>query len=159
MQHYFYQVSKRRISPETRISPLHFFFHPEFLPFLDLSVSPTDRENALRKLGWWLEDCRLGQLTGDSFILNPEARDNYFFGRYTPFRQAVVTLESVTEKQFIRQPELVSNLISDLQQSFSNYYSDYILLDSDRPVTMDEFVRTALPETPYYIGTILEYDR
>lgn len=157
MRHYFYQVSKRRIPLEIRISPMHFFFHPELLP-VELSVVPTDRENSIKKLGLWLEDCHLGQLTGESFKLNPEARDNYFVGRYTSFRQAVVALESVNEKQFIQQPEQVGNLIENLRQSFSNSFSDYVLLDSDRPVTMDEFMRTALPETPYYIGTILEYD-
>lgn len=156
MQHYFYQLSRRAIPIEVWTSPLHFFFHPELLP-VELSVSPTDRENAIRGLGAWMQNYQLGQLTGESFLLNPEARDNYFAGRFRPFRQAIAALETVTEDQFIRRHELVNNLVSDLQQSFSNCFSDYILLDSDRPITMDEFMRIALPETPYYIGTVLEY--
>ena len=32
----------------------------------------------------------------------------------------------------------------------------YVMVDSDEPITMDAFIRTALLDTPYYFGSVFE---
>ena len=52
----------------------------------------------------------------------------------------------------------MQNLIDDLSKAFTNRYDVYVMMGSDfPPLPMDAFLRIAQPDTPYYIGTVLDF--
>lgn len=51
----------------------------------------------------------------------------------------------------------ISDLIFTVGSQFNDEHGNYIYQEGHELITMDEFLRTAKVDTPYYIGGICEY--
>ncbi len=158
MHQYIYQVFERPCSQEDWMSEEIFWEHPDVLPVANTTAPVENRAAAITHLGAWLERGQLGTLCGETFSLNPQAAHRYFEGRFPAFQQAMSALRQVSEEQFIQEYNQVQNLIDDLSKAFTNRYDVYVMMGSDfPPLPMDAFLRIAQPDTPYYIGTVLDF--
>lgn len=134
-----------------------FINHPGLIPIASHIKAVYDRDSAIRMFGQWIMKHHMGAFSGESFTLSPDARRNYFEGRFPEFKKNLKALDAVTEPLYINDHDYVDNLLSDLAASFSNDRSCYIMESDNPPVPFDTFIRTATPGMPYYIGAALEY--
>lgn len=158
MHRYIYQISKEPIPESDWASNDIFVDRPDFLPVAD-SIDPAEnRGHAIQRFGSWLEENQLGMQFGTSFILDAMAADRYFDGRFKPFKKIAAALYALTEEQYIHEHIQIQALIDELRRTFCNPFGDYMLPDeTEPPITMDEFIRTAEPGIRYYIGGVLDY--
>lgn len=157
MHNYIYQIFSGPVCQQSWVSESVFNELTLLLPVAE-SISMADsRSQAIQHFGLWLQENHLGQMADGSFLLFPNAREQYFEGRFASFVRDLAALNVLTEKQFIVEQIMVGNLISQLQQDFCNSYGCYILKGADRPIPLDEFIRTAPANTPFYFGSVLDY--
>lgn len=136
----------------------------------DLSESPSafpiasrigmaeNRDAAIARFGTWLEEHRLGLLAGEAFIMDTQAADRYFEGRFAVFQKAVSALQELNEVQFIHDHDWVQALIDTLGEAFTSKYGDYVLWGCDMtPTPLEEFLRKAQPGGHYCFGAMLRY--
>lgn len=116
-----------------------------------------DRDSFIRQFEQWFMRHHMGTFSNDRFILAPDARNNYFGGRFAEFRKNLKALDAVTESLYVSDYDYVDNLLSELVSSFSNCRSCYVMESDNPPVPFDRFIRTATPGMPYHIGAVLEY--
>lgn len=136
----------------------------------DLSESPSafpiasrigmaeNRDAVIARFGAWLEEHRLGLLAGEAFIMDTQAADRYFEGRFAVFQKAVSALQELNEVQFIHNHDWVQALIDKLGEAFTSKYGDYVLWGCDMtPTPLEEFLRKAQPGGHYHFGAVLRY--
>ncbi len=116
-----------------------------------------NRDSFMRQFEQWFMKHHMGTFSHDSFILAPDARRNYFAGRFPEFRNNLKALDAVTESLYISDYNYMDNLLSELVSSFSDHRSCYVMESDNPPVPFDRFIRTATPGMPYHIGAVLEY--
>lgn len=91
-------------------------------------------------------------------MVNAQAADRHFEGRFIAFQQAISALQQLDERQFLHEHDQVQNLIDNLSRTFTDKYDAYMLVSSSiPPLPMDEFIRKAQLNMPYYIGTVLDF--
>ncbi len=134
-----------------------FINRSDLIPIASHVKAVYDRDSAIRQFGQWIIKHHMGNFSGESFTLAPDARKNYFGGRFQEFRKNLKALDAVTESLYINDYDYVDNLLSELTSSFCNCRSCYVMESDDPPIPFDRFIRTAVPGMPYYIGTVLEY--
>lgn len=158
MHNYIYQITEELLAPKKWASEYIFMDTPELLPIADSVVVAENRSDAIQKLGAWMEENQLGSMIGESFILVQGAADHHFAGRFEPFHKAAAKLCAMSEQQFIHEQVQAEELIYSIRRSFCDPFEMYVLLDENAPpITMDEFMRTAVPGIRYYIGGVLDY--
>ena len=158
MHRYIFQVFETPCPQEKWASEEIFWEHPDALPVANATSPVENRADAISSLGKWLDDHQLGELSGETFMVNAQAADRHFVDRFPVFQRAISALQQVGEKQFVHEHDYVQNLITDLNRAFTDKYDAYILLGSDvPPLPIDEFIRKAQPDIPYYIGTVLDF--
>lgn len=158
MYEYVFQVFKSEPDKSDWMSAEMFDECPDFLPIADSVKETADRREAIVCLGRWLTENRLGTISGDVFTINTQAAERYFEGRFAAFQQALTALQTLHETQFIHEHDKVQTLIDDLGTAFSGKQDTHVLLENSFPaIPMDEFIRKAQPNTPYYIGAVLYF--
>ncbi len=157
MYHNIYQIIKKRNDKEW-ITEETFCFNP----FLEIrgayAEDVDDRETELKTFGEWLEKEGLGRLEHNFFVLNSDViRGRHFAKRYTGFHRVASELSEISEDDYLNRFHDVRNLVSDLMKSVVDDADDLICIDMGSLMPMDEFLRTAKPNVPYYIGGICKY--
>lgn len=156
MHHYIYQVSLEPIPQACRLTTFYFEGRPDLFPIANSISDLTDCQRAISDFEEWLRKNKLGVLSGKQLVLDADARDRYFSGRYQSFQHAAKALSRITKEQFLQGSE-AENLLSDVNSCFTDRYDDYFLMDWGHPIPADTFFRNALPGVPYYIGGVLDY--
>jgi len=158
MHSYIFQVFESPCPQKKWASEEIFWEHPDALPVANGTSPVEDRTIAIASLGKWLADNRLGKLSGETFMVNTQAADRHFEGRFIAFQQAISALQQLDERQFLHEHDQVQNLIDNLSRTFTDKYDAYMLVSSSiPPLPMDEFIRKAQLNMPYYIGTVLDF--
>lgn len=131
---------------------------PDAFPIAERVGMVEDRDAVIASFGAWLEEHRLGLLVGEAFIIDTQAADRYFEGRFAAFQKAVSALQELNEVQFIHNHDWVQALIDKLGEAFTSKYGDYVLLGDDMtPTPFEEFLRKAQPSQRYYFGAVFYY--
>lgn len=158
MHNYIYQISEKRPQKGEWVTSEYLWKYPDFLSVADSVDDVLERAHVIGRFGSWLAQNHLGTMSGDCFILAPEAAERYFAGRFAAFQQAMSALQALNENQFLHEHCLIQNLINDLGRIFTDKLNAYVLLDDiEEAVPMDEFMRSAKAGIPYYIGGVLDY--
>lgn len=158
MHHYIYELLEALCPADEWVTPYDLNEHPDAFPIADRIGEAEDRETVIARFGAWLEESRLGMLSGEMFTIDAQAADRYFEGRFAAFQKAVSALQVLNEAQFIHDHDWVQTLIGKLGEAFTRKYGDYVLWGSDMtPMPLEEFLRKAQSGTHYYIGAVLDY--
>ena len=156
MHLYIYQIFREPHPKTDWVTEPAFISNPELMPGAGYIHEAADRSAALQALGGLLAKQHLGTLSDSACILTHDAAGLYFKGHFETFRKALDALGEVTETQYINSYPYVDGLLSDLHSALSNPYSDHVMVADEPPVPFDQFIRTAEPEVPFYIGGILD---
>lgn len=152
-----YQIAKKPISEKEYITADSFSNHNFVGRIADRVEIAVDRKYEIEKLAEWAAENRLGKIEGCTLILSGNMLSSkYFYERYKRFKKAVMSLCAVDEKQFMEFSD-VFELIFTISDQFNDEYATYIYQEGDELITMDEFLRTAKADTPYYIGGVCIY--
>lgn len=116
-----------------------------------------DRYAALKDFGHWLAEHELGTFANEAFVLSGDGCSAYFLKRYPAFQSALTALQNLTAAQYNNDFNTLYNRITDLEKTVINKYDSYILWDMSYLMPMDEFLRTARPDIPYYVSGICCY--
>ena len=158
MRNYIYELLQAPIPEDEWTRAWEYKEHPDVFPIADIVHDVKDRSAVIARLGAWLKENRLGELDGDTFIIDTQAADRYFEGRFAAFQQAVTALQQLNEARFIHEHDQVQDLISNLTETFTQKYGDYVLWgDGLEPMPLEEFLRKAQPGVRYCIGAVLDY--
>lgn len=158
MDHCIFELLQAPLPAEEWTSEWELNEHPEAFPIAGRIGAVEGRKAIIARFGVWLEEHRLGKLTGETFTIDPQAADRYFKDRFTAFQQAVTALQQLNESQFIHDHDRVQSLIDNLAELFTQKYGDYVLWDDGlTPTPMEEFLRRARPGERYHIGAVLAY--
>lgn len=131
---------------------------PSAFPIAERVGLAANRDAVIDQFGAWLEEHQLGLLMGEMFLVDRQAADRYFEGRFTSFQKAIVALQELNEVQFIHDHDWVQALIDKLGQAFTQKYGDYVLWGDDMtPTPFEEFLRKAQPGQRYYFGAVFYY--
>lgn len=121
-------------------------------------LEDKEKSDALQTFGKWLKKENLGTLKKSSFILNEDAAGGkHFADRYARFHQLAEVLSGLTEEDYLHRFSDLCNLITDLKKSVVDEDDDYVNLNGDELLTMDEFLRFAKTGRQYHIGSICKY--
>lgn len=158
MHYYIYQIFQSKV-PEHDWAPAWALEAcPQFMAVADTIEPAKDRSSAIAHLGTWLKENRLGIYSQESFVVDTEATERHFVGRFAAFQQAIAALQTLHKTQFLHEHDRVQNLISGLCTAFSEKHDAYVLLENTLPpIPMDEFIRKARPNTTYYIGAVFNF--
>ena len=155
---YIYELLQAPAPADEWTTEYDFNESPSAFPIADWVNAAEDRETVIARFGAWLEENRLGFLNGEMFIIDKEAADRHFEGRFTAFQQAMTALQTLNETQFVHDHDWVQALIDKLGEAFTSKYGDYVLLGDDMtPTPLDEFLRKAQPGQRYYFGAVFRY--
>ncbi|SHO54160.1 hypothetical protein [Anaerocolumna xylanovorans] len=116
-----------------------------------------DRGAVLQSFEKWLTEHGLGTLANEAFVLCEHGRNEYFSKRYPAFQKAVSALCNFTLLQFTDDFNELHDRIADLEKTVADKYDAYILWGMTELMPIDEFLRTAKTDNPYYIGGICSY--
>ncbi len=156
---YIYQIYEKPTKRRDWIDEEFISDSPLLSAVSDLIDGIENRDAALENLGNWLHEHRLGAIDGEVFILFEDVDDSYFSKRYTAFQEAVRTLQNLSQEQFSRDYEEVHNQIAAVEKTTIDRYNTYIMFEWDfgRIMPMDQFLRNARCNTPYFVGGICYY--
>ena len=154
---YIYELFQAPRPEEEWTTEYDFDESPGAFPVAERVGLAEDRAAVIARFGAWLEEHRLGLLNGEAFIIDAQAADRYFKGRFAAFQKAVSALQELNEVQFIHDHDWVQALIDNLGQAFTSKYGDYVLWDDDIPIPFEEFLRKAQPNKLYYFGAVFNY--
>lgn len=158
MFNYIYELLQAPTPADEWTKAWEYHEHPDAFPISDIVEDAKDRGNVIKRFGAWLKENRLGELSGETFTIDPEAADRYFEGRFAAFQQAITALQKLNESQFIHDHDQVQRLIDALAETFTQKYGDYVLWDDGMtPIPIEEFLRKARSGTSYCIGAVLSY--
>ena len=155
---YIYELLQAPAPPDEWTTEYDFNESPSAFPVADWINAVEERGTVIARFGSWLEENRLSLLDGEAFIIDTEAVDRHFEGRFTAFQKAVSALQVLNETQFIHDHDWVAALIDNLGAAFTQKYGDYVLLGDDMtPTPLDEFLRKAQSGQRYYFGAVFRY--
>ena len=155
---YIYELFQAPRPEEEWTTEYDFDESPGAFPVAERVGLAEDRAAVIARFGAWLEEHRLGLLVGEAFIIDTQAADRYFEGRFAAFQKAVSALQELNEVQFIHNHDWVQALIDKLGEAFTSKYGDYVLLGDDMtPTPFEEFLRKAQPSQRYYFGAVFYY--
>ncbi len=155
---YIYELSQSPRPADEWTTEYDFNESPSAFPIAERVGMAEDRDAVIDQFGAWLEEHQLGLLKGEMFLVDRQAADCYFEGRFTAFQQAVTALQALNEAQFIHEHDQVQKLINQLGETFTQKYGDYVLWGDDMtPTPFDEFLRKAQPGQRYYFGAVFYY--
>lgn len=155
---YIYELLQAPVPPDEWTTECDFNESSSAFPIADWVNTVEDRETVFARFGAWLEENQLGLLDGEAFIIDTDAADRHFEGRFAAFQKAVSALQVLNETQFIHDHEWVAALIDNLGNAFTQKYGDYVLWGDDMtPTPLDEFLRKAQPGQRYYFGAVFRY--
>lgn len=158
MSNYIYELLEAPCPADEWASSYDFYEQPNAFPIAGRVGEAEDRKAVIARFGAWLEEKRLGILDGEAFIIDTEAADRHFEGRFAAFQKAISALQMLNETQFIHDHDWVAALIDNLGKAFTQKYGDYVLWNDDMtPTPLDEFLRKSQPGVRYYIGAVLKY--
>ncbi len=158
MHNYIYELLPAPVPAIEWTKAWEYHEHPDSFPLADTVEDAKDRDKVIANFGAWLREHELGELNDETFTIDARTADRYFTGRFAAFRKAVTALQKLNEAQFIHDHNQVQGLISQLSETFTTKYSDYVLWNEGlSPTPMEEFLRKAESGVRYYIGAVLDY--
>lgn len=161
MYYNIYQISQNRI-PQTDWITKQDFYMSAFLGEVADKVNDLTRQErleAISHLNEWLMKQKLGYIEKNILTLKFDILSNsYYRKRYQDFKKAVVALHDNTSLQcYLEDLDAVRNMILEVENHLIQGQSDYVCWDSDNPIPLDEFLRTAEVGKPYYIGGVCSF--
>ena len=155
---YIYELFQAPRPEEEWTTEYDFDESPSAFPIAERVVLAANRDAVIAHFGAWLEKRRLGLWMGEMFLVDRQAADRYFEGRFASFQKAVSALQELNEIQFIHDHDWVQALIDKLGEAFTSKYGDYVLwVDDMTPTPLEEFLRKAQPGQRYYFGAVFYY--
>ena len=155
---YIYELFQAPRPEEEWTTEYDFDESPSAFPIAERVVLAANRDAVIAHFGAWLEKRRLGLWMGEMFLVDWQAADRYFEGRFASFQKAVSALQELNEIQFIHDHDWVQALIDKLGEAFTSKYGDYVLWGDDMtPTPLEEFLRKAQPGQRYYFGAVFYY--
>ena len=155
---YIYELFQAPRPEEESTTEYDFDESPSAFPIAERVVLAANRDAVIAHFGAWLEKRRLGLWMGEMFLVDRQAADRYFEGRFASFQKAVSALQELNEIQFIHDHDWVQALIDKLGEAFTSKYGDYVLWGDDMtPTPLEEFLRKAQPGQRYYFGAVFYY--
>ena len=155
---YIYELFQAPRPEEEWTTEYDFDESPSAFPIAERVVLAANRAAVIAHFGAWLEKRRLGLWMGEMFLVDRQAADRYFEGRFASFQKAVSALQELNEIQFIHDHDWVQALIDKLGEAFTSKYGDYVLWGDDMtPTPLEEFLRKAQPGQRYYFGAVFYY--
>ena len=152
-----YQVSTKPIKREQRISA-ESFWDMDFIGEIANHVADvTERETELQTFDKWLTEQKLGSLDKNSFVLTEEGINGYFSKKYARFKELAHKIAGTPEQKFLSEPDDMENLLSDLNNAFSDRFDIYIFHENSGLQPVSSFLRKAVIGQKYYIGGICKY--
>lgn len=153
-----YQISQNPIPAEEWITESDFYFSVFLGEIANKVDSVTDREERITELGNWLRQQGLGSIQGNKLTLNPDMLEKpYYAERYEKFKEAAQTLSRVSRERYLEDLDGIRNMISEIEEQVIETRSHYVCWDSEDPIPLDEFLRTAVCGKPYYIGGVCKF--
>lgn len=149
-----FQVSTSRFNPGRYASVADVTAFTE-TPITAVQLAES-RSNALQAFQKWMQMNDLGFCDQSKFRFSLVAPEHYFKGRFKLFCESAQKLADALEADFWRDNGTIRNLIHDLQSSYESLMNTYVMVDYETPVTMDQFIRTADLDTPYYFGEVFD---
>ena len=155
-----FQISQNPIPDEMKITEDDFYMS-SFVGDVAAKLETLDPYEQIRQiglLGQWLEENNLGRIEDNVLILQPELlKQPYYSQRYVEFKAAIEKLNTVDKQKFLEDLDGVRNAIFEVEGSLIKQQDHYVFWDSDNAIPMDEFLRTATPDKPYYIGGVCRF--
>lgn len=155
---YIYELFEAPHPKNEWITEYNFNEHPSAFIGADWVESVKDRDSVIASFGAWLEKYQLGLLKDEMFLIDRQATERHFEGRFAAFQQAVTALQLLTETQFIHEHDQVQGMIDQVGRAFTQQYGDYVLQEGEAPMPLEEFLRKAQPGQRYYFGAVLSYE-
>lgn len=90
------------------------------------------------------------------FVIRAGFREAYFKPRFTRFQKALQDLSEVVTLEAFSLGEL-DMAMYELQCNYNDRYGYYVESATDGLLTLDEFLRCAKIDTPYYFGGTVRY--
>ncbi len=154
MYNNIFQVSTSQFNPGRHASVA------DVMAFTELPITAVrlteNRSNALQAFQEWMQMNDLGFCDQSQFRFSLAAPEYYFKGRFKLFCESAQKLADALEADFWRDNGTIRNLIHDLQSSYESLMNTYVMIDDETPVTMDQFIRIADLDTPYYFGAVFD---
>lgn len=156
-----YQISQKRIPQDDWITDQDFYMSA-FLGEVVTKITNVNRKKrleAITHLDEWLRKQELGCIKGNVLMLNPDMLSKpYYRERYQDFQTAVTALyNNVSLQNYLEDIDGVRNMLSAIECQLIEPQDHYVCWDSDNPIPLDEFLRTAEVGKPYYIGGVCEF--
>lgn len=155
-----FQISQNPIPDEMKITEDDFYmssFVGEVATKLE-TLDPYEQTRQIGLLGQWLVENNLGKIEDNVLILQPELlKQPYYSQRYVEFKAAIEKLKAVEKQKFLEDLDGVRNAIFEVEGSLIKQQDHYVFWDSDNTIPLDEFLRTATPDKPYYIGGVCRF--
>lgn len=155
-----FQISQNPIPDEMKITEDDFYmssFVGDVATKLE-TIDPFEQTRQIGLLGQWLEENNLGKIEDNVLILQPELlKQPYYSQRYVEFKAAIEKLKAVDKQKFLEDLDGVRNAIFEVEGSLIKQQDHYVFWDSDNAIPLDEFLRTATPDKPYYIGGVCRF--
>ena len=155
-----FQISQNPIPTEMRITKDDFYMS-SFVGDVAIKLETLDRYEQIKQiglLGQWLEENNLGKIEDDVLTLQPEFLNQpYYSQRFLDFKAAIEKLKAVDKQKFLEDLDGVRNTIFEVEGILIKQQDHYVCWDSDNAIPLDEFLRTATPGKPYYIGGVCRF--
>ena len=160
---YYYNIFQIRQNPipdEMKITEDDFYMS-SFVGDVASKLETLDPYEQIRQIGLfgqWLEENNLGRIEDNVIVLQPELlKQPYYSQRYVEFKAAIEKLNTVDKQKFLEDLDGVRNAIFEVEGSLIKQQDHYVFWDSDNAIPLDEFLRTATPDKPYYIGGVCRF--
>lgn len=156
-----YQISQDRIPQEDWITEQNFYMSAFLGEVADkiTDVTRKERLEAISRLNEWLEEQGLGSIEKNVLMLNADMLNTpYYRERYQNFQTAVTALhDNVSFQRYLEDLDGIRNMIFEIENHLIQQQDHYVCWDSDNPMPLDEFLRTAEVGKPYYIGGVCSF--
>lgn len=159
-----YQLATSPICPELYLS-IHCYdddFFSACVDGADYFEDDEDREGSIRWLLGLLaaNNDRLERFTDEcgreGFILRDGFHRMYLADKFAKFQRQLESLASTATLEAFCKGYLLT-AVERLKYAFGDPYGIYVLIDGAGAMTLDDFVRCANIDTPYYFGGTVKY--
>lgn len=83
---------------------------------------------------------------------------SYYRERYRSFETAVAALnDKISFHSYLEELHSISNMVGEIEEKLIQRQDHYVCWDLDNILPLDEFLRTAKADKPYYIGGVCKY--
>jgi len=155
-----YQISQKPIDSENWIDENDFYM-TSFLGDVATkieSISDAERREKIHSLARFLEENKLGKIENGVITLQPEMlQQHYYSQRYMEFKGVIKKLNAIDKQKFLEDLDGVRNAIFEVESALIKQQDHYVCWDSEEPIPLDEFLRSATIGKPYYIGGVCSY--